>query len=183
MRTNTSCCGDGLVVEAHRGDSQAYPENSLLAFRKAVEAGAFSIELDVHVTRDGSFVVMHDATVDRTTGSHGAIRDLALADLAGLECGAWKDEAFRGEPIPTLEQALAVARAGGVRLNVEVKSLSLDAEAPHRLARLLSGDAGKGGGGHVVSSFEVASLLAVRAADAGIPLALLGKAPDRKSGG
>lgn len=162
-------------VEAHRGASAECPENTLCAFRRAVEVGAPSIELDVHVTRDGELVVMHDETVKRTTGAEGRIADLALAELRRLECGAHKHPRFAGEPIPTLAEALALTPAHGVRFNVEVKAFTTR-EAPLRLVSLLREFAPREGS-HVVSSFSLEALLQVRAADAGVPLALLGSFP------
>jgi len=162
-------------VEAHRGASAECPENTLAAFRRAVAIGAPSIELDVHVSRDGELVVMHDETVQRTTGGQGRIADLALADLRRLECGSHKHPGFAGEPIPTLAEALALTRAHGVRFNVEVKAFTAPG-APVRLASLLR-EFAPPEGSHVVSSFSLEALMQVRAADAGIPLALLGNFP------
>jgi len=103
------------VTVAHRGDSENLPENSLVAFRGALQAGAPVIEFDVRQTRDGVWVVLHDATLDRTTDAVGklggaelAVADLDRAQLEGLDAGKWKGPEFTGEPLPTLEQALAV---------------------------------------------------------------------------
>ncbi|MBN2448942.1 MAG: glycerophosphodiester phosphodiesterase [Lentisphaeria bacterium] len=164
------------IIEAHRGASDEGPENTLCAFRRAVAAGAPSIELDVHETRDGELVVMHDETVKRTTGSEGRIAEMTLGELRLLECGGWKDPRFRGEPIPTLEQALALSPAHGVCFNVEVKAFAR-AENAARLAGLLRGALPGNGRSHVVSSFHLEALLQVQRADDGIPLALLGKFP------
>jgi glycerophosphoryl diester phosphodiesterase len=163
------------IVEAHRGASAECPENTLRAFRRAVELGTPSIELDVHVTRDGELVVMHDETVQRTTGSEGRIADLTLADLRRLECGSFKDARFAGEPVPTLAEALALTRAHGVCYNVEVKAFS-GPQAAARLAALLR-DSAPPAGSHVVSSFALDALLQVRQVDEAIPLALLGEFP------
>ena len=105
---------------AHRGASGDYPENTLLAFRKALEIGVDEIELDLHSTKDGRLVVMHDGTVDRTTGGTGAIGDLTLAEIKALDAGSAFDERFRGERVPTWEEALDLVQ-GKVGLNVHLK--------------------------------------------------------------
>ena len=72
---------DNIYVAAHRGWSTVYPENTLLAFRKAIEIGVDQIETDVRITRDGELVCIHDATVDRTTNGTGKVCDKNLAEL------------------------------------------------------------------------------------------------------
>src|SRR5919202_1914689 len=83
-----SVVGGGWPVNlAHRGASAVVPENTLEAFRQAVEMGAGGLELDVHLTRDGHVVVIHDPTLDRTTGGTGPIAEMALDDLRGIDAG------------------------------------------------------------------------------------------------
>jgi glycerophosphoryl diester phosphodiesterase len=112
--------GGGPLVAAHRGGALLWPENSLLAFRKAVELGAEYLELDVHLSRDGEVVVIHDPTLDRTTTGVGRVRDQTLADLRGLRLrdrtGAPTDEA-----VPTLDEVARIAAAGRRQLLLEVK--------------------------------------------------------------
>jgi glycerophosphoryl diester phosphodiesterase len=112
------------LVIAHRGSSAYAPENTLAAFRLAVEQGADAIELDVDLTRDGHAIVMHDATIDRTTDGHGRVADLTLEEIRRVDAGAWKDPAFKGERVPLLEE---VFEAVGQRLliNIEIKDMSL----------------------------------------------------------
>ncbi|ACQ78944.1 glycerophosphoryl diester phosphodiesterase [Beutenbergia cavernae DSM 12333] len=110
------------LVAAHRGASATHPENTLLAFRAAVDAGADAIELDVRCSSDGVLVVIHDATLDRTTDGHGPVAAHRAAELVRLDAG--------GSGLPTLEE---VAEQIGVPLLVEVKS----ADAAPVLARLL----------------------------------------------
>lgn len=164
-------------IEAHRGSSCDCPENTMAAFRRAVEVGAPSIELDIHECRDGELVVMHDPSVDRTTDGKGAIADLTLGALRRLDCGRWRGEAFAGERVPTLEEVLAFVAPRNVRLNVEVKAFGPASDAPRRLVALL-GRYAAASGPHVVSSFAVDALLSVRAAGEGVPLAVLGNAPE-----
>ena len=118
--------GPGLVqhptplVAAHRGGALLWPENSLLAFRSAVALGADYLELDVHVSKDGEVVVIHDPTLDRTSTGAGAVRDWALAELKALRL---KDRAgaVTAESIPSLDDVVAVAAAGKRGLLVEIK--------------------------------------------------------------
>ena len=166
-----------LVIEAHRGSSCDCPENTMAAFRRAAELGAPSIELDIHESQDGELVVMHDNTVDRTTDGKGAIADLTAAALRRLDCGRWRGDAFAGERIPTLEEVLEFVASRNVRLNVEVKAFAVGSGAPRRLTGLLRRYP-PAHGEHVVSSFDQEALLSVRAADAGVPLAILGNAPE-----
>lgn len=107
------------VIFAHRGASAHAPENTLAAFELALAQQADAIELDAKLTADGHVIVLHDATVDRTTGSPGRVRDLPLAQLRSLDAGSFYSEKYRGEKIPTLEE---VFEALGKRtlINVEL---------------------------------------------------------------
>ena len=107
---------------AHQGASAVAPGSTLAAFRLAAEMGADGVELDVHLSRDGEAVVIHDFTVDRTTDGQGAVREMLLEQLQELDAGSWFDPTFAGERIPTLQE---VFDAIGHRLlvNVEIKSL------------------------------------------------------------
>ncbi len=109
------------LVIGHRGASHAAPQNTLAAFRRAAEVGADGVELDVHLSRDGVPVVIHNDSVDATTDGKGLVREMTLADLKTLDAGARFDPAFAGERIPTLEEVLAEV---GARLlvNIELKA-------------------------------------------------------------
>ncbi|HSD82628.1 MAG TPA: glycerophosphodiester phosphodiesterase [Anaerolineae bacterium] len=112
------------LIIAHRGSSAHAPENTLAAFQLAAVQGAEAIELDVDLTRDGYAVVMHDATIDRTTDGHGRVGDLTLVDIRRVDAGAWKSSAFQGERVPLLEEVFETV---GQRLliNVEIKGMAL----------------------------------------------------------
>ena len=101
------------LLIAHRGGAAAAPENTLAAFQRALALGVDGIELDVRVTRDGTPVVFHDATLTRLTGRRRAIARLALADLRAIR--------VRGEPIPTLAEVLALVRRRVV-VQIEIKA-------------------------------------------------------------
>ena len=107
------------VIFAHRGASAHAPENTLAAFELALVQNANAIELDVKLSADGQVVVIHDPTVDRTTGSRGRVRDLSFRELRSLDAGSFFSEKFKGEKIPTLEE---VFEAVGKRtfINVEL---------------------------------------------------------------
>lgn len=159
------------ILEAHRGFSGRFPENTLISFRNAVLEGGKSIELDVHTTRDGVLVVMHDANVDRTTDGHGPIAEKTLAEMKALDAGAWKG--FPGERVPTLEETLKLTDETGVAFNIEVKRFS-DTAAPAKLVELIKAHRPAAGMTHVVSSFDTQALLQVRAAGCDVPLCQLG---------
>lgn len=108
------------LYAAHRGGSLLWPENSLLAFRSAVALGADYLELDVHMTRDGQVVVIHDPTLDRTTTGTGPVKDRSLAELRQLRLRD-KDGRATEETVPTLDEVMEVAARGGRRLLLEIK--------------------------------------------------------------
>ncbi|MHB9028939.1 MAG: glycerophosphodiester phosphodiesterase [Candidatus Latescibacterota bacterium] len=95
-------------IAAHRGDHTAAPENTLPAFVTAVKAGVHQVELDVHSTKDGALVLMHDAAVDRTTNGNGRIADLTYKEVRAFDAGMKFDPKFAGTKIPTLREALEV---------------------------------------------------------------------------
>ncbi len=107
-------------VAAHRGGGSLRPENTLAAFREAVRLGAHQVEFDVRRCADGELVVIHDATVDRTTDGRGAVAQLSLAELRRLDAGRHRDERFAGERIPTLREALG-SLPDDLWINVQVK--------------------------------------------------------------
>ena len=111
------------VIFAHRGASAHAPENTLAAFELALAQNADAIELDVKLSADGYAVVIHDPTVDRTTGSRGRVRDLSLQQLRSLDAGSLLSEKYGGEKIPTLEE---VFESVGKRtfINVELTNYS-----------------------------------------------------------
>jgi len=110
-------------IAAHRGGAALWPENSLLAFEKAIALGCDLLELDVHLTGDGTVAVIHDATVERTTGGRGAVGALTTADLRRLRLKG-PDGAVTSQRVPTFDEVLTVAAPSAVRLLVEVKGPS-----------------------------------------------------------
>lgn len=110
-----------VKVVAHRGFSGRYPENTAVAFREALALDVDRVEFDVHLCRDGVPVVMHDATVDRTSNGSGRIGQMTLTEIKALDVGGWCDKRFEGERVLTLDEALDLL-AHKVRLNVHVKA-------------------------------------------------------------
>lgn len=108
------------LVAAHRGGALLWPENSLTAFRNALALGADLLETDVHLTRDGEVVVLHDPTLERTTTGTGRVSEASLADLASLRLRA-RDGTVTPEPVPTLSQVLDVLLASRAQLLLEIK--------------------------------------------------------------
>ncbi len=109
-----------ILVIAHRGFSGNAPENTLTSFKRAMEAGSDVIELDVHLSKEGEVVVIHDDTLDRTTNGKGKVVDYTLKELKQFDAGLWFGNQFSGEKIPTLEEVLGLAR-GRIRINIELK--------------------------------------------------------------
>ncbi|MBN2022132.1 MAG: hypothetical protein JW809_05010 [Pirellulales bacterium] len=108
-------------VVAHRGFSAVAPENTLVAIDRAVRAGATGSEFDVYACKDGPIVLMHDATVDRTTNGRGRVTELTLAELRRLDAGSWLAAEYAGEKVPTLDEALARLKGTGCIAVVEIK--------------------------------------------------------------
>lgn len=112
-----------MKIWAHRGCSQRYPENTLLAFEKAAELeGLEGIELDIQLTRDGEMVVIHDERVDRTTEGSGYVREYSLSEIKRLHIYADENPC---QQIPTMEEVLdllAYRMKEGLKINIELKN-------------------------------------------------------------
>jgi glycerophosphoryl diester phosphodiesterase len=127
-------------VIGHRGAAAYAPENTLASFRMAQDMGADWFELDVHLTKDGQVIVIHDEKVDRTTNGHGEVRDMTLAQLRELDAGSKKDPKFAGEKLPTLAEALDLGRTKtGVYL--EIKNDDDDTDLMAKILRDAEGQA------------------------------------------
>lgn len=112
-----------MKIIAHRGFSGIYPENTMLAFKKAIEIGADGIELDVHLSKDGQVMIIHDEALKRTTGLDGVISDYTRAELEKISAGKTKNDEFGFTPIPSLEEYLAfMAEHRDKFTNIELKT-------------------------------------------------------------
>lgn len=109
-----------VLVVGHRGFSGVAPENTVASFKKALEVGVDMIELDVHLSKDGQVVVIHDDTLNRTTNGKGKVVSYTLNELKQLDAGSWFSPEFSGEKIPTLREVLELIR-GRTALNIELK--------------------------------------------------------------
>jgi len=109
-----------VFITAHRGFSGRAPENTLAAFRAAIDAGCDMIELDVHLSRDRRVVVIHDDRLERTTGGSGKVADRTFAELQRLDAGSWFDPRYSGERIPALAEVLSLTR-DRILVNIELK--------------------------------------------------------------
>jgi glycerophosphoryl diester phosphodiesterase len=109
------------LVFGHRGASASAPMNTLPAFELAAAQGAHGIELDVHRSRDGHLVIIHDFTVDATTSGRGRVGEMSLHELKSLDAGSWFGPAFAGVQIPTLDEVFEVV-GRRVLVNVELKT-------------------------------------------------------------
>ena len=162
------------LVVAHRGASADEPENTLPAFEAAIDAGADAVELDVRLSRDGHAVVIHDASVDRTTGGSGLVGELSVRELKTYRMPSSSGVSAE---IPTLDEALALL-SGRVAVDVEIKNLPGEPDhEPDREraveATLRSLDDSAFVGAVLISSFNPASIARARELDGGVPTGLL----------
>lgn len=159
------------LVLGHRGASADAPENTLAAFRVAIEQGADGVELDVRRCATGEVVVFHDEDASRIAGVPLRVADARLAELRALDVGAHREPRFRGERIPLLGEVLDALP--GAFVNVELKSggRRADVGLAAAVARVLR--AQRAGGRAIVSSFDYRLVVAFRLAAPEIPVGLL----------
>ena len=120
---------EGVLVMAHQGGDGLRPSNTLRAFKNAVKLGVDVLEMDIHSTKDGEIVIMHDKTVDRTTNGTGPIQSFTLAELKQLDAGYhWTEDdgqsfPYRGQGIvvPTLNEVFALFPE--MAMNIEIKQV------------------------------------------------------------
>ena len=111
-----------MKVMAHRGYSGVYPENTMLSFREAVKVGCDAIEMDVHETRDGRLVVIHDERLDRTTDGSGRVCDHSFAELQQVNAAACYKGKYAPEHIPSFDEYCEWASGESVGHNIEIKT-------------------------------------------------------------
>lgn len=145
------------------------PENTPAAFRKALAIGVDAVELDVHLSSDGEPVVIHDPSLRRTTQGSGLVKDLTVAALRRLDAGRWFGEAFAGERIPTLAEALEILRT--VRVIIELKNGPI--YYPEIAGRVAAVVRAAGHQSITISSFDHHALLQIRLAEPEIETAAL----------
>ena len=128
MFSNIKCDQEANLPQrgicAHRGANHSHPENTLSAFKEAIRLGAHMIEFDVRLTKDSALVILHDATLDRTTTGSGKVENFTLNEIHKLDAGSWKNSEFKEERIPTLDETLEIMPRN-VWLNIHLKNDSL----------------------------------------------------------
>ncbi len=159
-----------VEVTAHRGYSAVYPENTIPAFKGAIQVGADWAELDVQQTADGEVIVMHDSNLKRTTGLDKEVWQVTWDEIKDLDNGSWFDKKYQTVRIPTLEEVLKVCR-GKIHLNIEIKPSGHDKDLEEQVAKLLKKY-------HmrdtcVVSSLKYDSLCKIKQADDSIETAYI----------
>jgi glycerophosphoryl diester phosphodiesterase len=159
---------------AHRGAGKLAPENTLAAFRVGASYGYRAFECDVKLAADGVPFLLHDTTLDRTTGERGVAAERPWHDLSRVDAGAWHSRGFAGEPLPSLQAIAAFVRGNGFALNVELKPTP-GAEAD--TGRIVAEHAQRLWAGEtlppLLSSFKPAALSAARDAAPELPRAML----------
>jgi glycerophosphoryl diester phosphodiesterase len=163
------------AIVAHRGGSLLAPENTLAAFRNALQISAAWIEIDVHQTSDKVTVVIHDNTLDRTTDGKGSIDRIPFEKLRSFDAGRKFSDKFAGEKVPTLDETLALA-AGKCNLLIEIKDPDASGEIEKDVVSLIQ--IHKAWSRCVVQSFSYQSVLKVHLLDDRIKTALLFVKPD-----
>jgi len=152
-----------ISVVAHRGFSEKYPENTMLAFQKAARLGVEFIELDARETKDGEIVVIHDASVNRTTGAEGYVKELSFGEIKRLDAGKWKG--FENAFVPSLDEVLQALHSK-TKLLVEIKEAS-----PRKIVKLVK----KHGMEQsvIIGSFNIEYLVETRKTAPEIPTAFI----------
>lgn len=153
---------DSWIWIAHRGASGIAPENTVVAFKKAIEIGVDAVELDLHGTADGEVVVIHDASLDRTTDHQGPVNQTALETIKRADAGGWFAAEFAGEPVPTLTEALeCITEKTAAVLEIKDPMIAETVVAKVRETQTLNLT--------VIISFHTAVLQTVRALEPRIP--------------
>lgn len=152
-------------IWAHRGASALAPENTMAAFSAALDCGVDGIELDVHLTRDGVPVVIHDETLERTTNGSGRVNMMNWNVIRQFDAGSWFPGDYQGETIPALEQVLEEF-AGRLALNIELKDFAAGLKVLDLLKHFDDS-------GFLLSSFNASLLTRLRQESSDLPLAFL----------
>ncbi|MGH6884958.1 MAG: glycerophosphodiester phosphodiesterase family protein, partial [Geminicoccales bacterium] len=162
------------LVIGHRGAAAVAPENTLAGLRAAKAAGVTWVEFDVMLTDDDVPVLFHDDSLKRVTGREQPMAETAYAALSALEAGTWFSSAFAGEPVPTLEQALALLVELRLRPNIELKPTPGRGRATaERTLAVLAERWPAGYAQPLISSFDRMALAAVQELAPALPRGLL----------
>lgn len=160
-----------MLLIGHRGAAICAPENTLISFEMALEMGCKGIELDVQMTKDGEFVVIHDYSVDRTTNGSGYVSELTYKEIRQLDAGSWFGLEFAGQKIPSLEEVLNIMPPDAL-VNIELKKeLHEENHMEGKLVQLLRRS--NAIENVVVSSFDHMSIKKVKELDPEVKTGLL----------
>jgi len=163
---------DKPLIISHRGASLYVPENTLSAFKKAVQLGTDGIELDVQMSKDGHVVVIHDTTVNRTSNGYGKVKKLTLEQLKALDFGSWFSKEFKNEHICTLEEVFDCLKNWDGLINVEIKKEWFQFNSiENKVADIIAEFDMRNN--TIVSSFSVLSLLKMKRIDKSIKTGIL----------
>ena len=166
-------------IYGHRGSKGNYPENSMLAFKKAIEAGVVGMELDIHLTKDNEIVVFHDPTLERTSTGAGYIKDLTLAEIQKFSIGAkftefaHYEKSWDDEKIPTLTEVLALLKAHDQEVNIELKTYEFTYPGIEEKMLEIVKASGYDTNKVIYSSFHLPTLMRIQKADPTAKVAFL----------
>lgn len=170
-------CAQTKII-AHRGFSAIAPENTLIAFQKAIDCGADYFELDIHKTKDDSIVVIHNESVDKTSSNNmkGEISEMTYNDLTEVKVGYTKKfgEKYKNERIPTLREALELAK-GKIKVCIEIKVYGVEKEVVKIVNDLKLND------DVIIFSFYYPVITEIRQLDKNIPILFLKSKADKKT--
>ena len=156
---------------AHRGCSSLAPENTYSAWIKAIDAGADYFELDIQLSSDDSMMIIHDATLHRTTNGTGLVSSFTYEQLRLLDAGSWFSSEYTGEKIPTFAEALQLAK-NNVNIDVVAEIKTSDATIVQKVVKMIQ-DFGMEDR-VIVSSFSFPQIAECRSLDASIDIQLFG---------
>ncbi|MDD6428403.1 MAG: glycerophosphodiester phosphodiesterase family protein [Lachnospiraceae bacterium] len=151
--------GRDTMIMAHRGDSADAPENTIPAFRKAIENGADAAELDVQLTRDGTVIVLHDPSLKRTAGLDKKVWQVTYDQIKDLDNGSFYSDTYQFTRIPTLDQVLKVCK-GKLYLNIEIKRTGHDSGIVEKTLEII--EANQYENDCDITSFDYATLSQVK---------------------
>ena len=113
--------GERIILAAHRGDRKTAPENTMPAFEKALAFGVDMIETDIHMTKDGELIIMHDRNTVRTTGYDGLTDKMTFAEIKALDAGSWFSSDYKNTPVPSAQEFIALIKDTQICVNWELK--------------------------------------------------------------
>ena len=155
------------LIVAHRGISSLYPENTLIAFKEAMKLGVDMIELDVHQTRDGKLVVIHDDSLDRTTNGKGKVNQITLKEIKKHSAGKWFSKKFEKEKIPLLGEVFEMVKNKKIKLLIEIKQVGVEKSLLNLIKRYKIFD------NVICGSFYLESIVRIRKLSPAIPTAFI----------